>query len=114
MPPAGGGVPPGAVNVAEGVLALAGLLASYGLAGLGDRSVHALSGGQRQLLALAGVLAVEPDNQVALVQLALARSDQFTEELSGAVERVGAEARAPEHPADRVAGVRLSPARAGA
>ena len=28
-----------------------------GLGGLGDRSVHALSGGQRQLLALAGVLA---------------------------------------------------------
>jgi hypothetical protein len=33
------------------------------------------------------VLAVEPDNQAALVQLALARSDQFGEELSGAVER---------------------------
>ena len=33
------------------------------------------------------VLAVEPDNQAALVQLALARSDQFAEELSGAVER---------------------------
>ena len=42
-----------------------GVLASYGLAGLGDRSVHALSGGQRQLLALAGVLAVEPDILVA-------------------------------------------------
>src|SRR5688572_16771970 len=33
------------------------------------------------------VLEVEPDNQAALVQLALARSDQFEDELSGAVER---------------------------
>ncbi len=33
------------------------------------------------------VLAVEPDNQAALIQLALARSDQFGAELSGAVER---------------------------
>lgn len=41
------------------------LLASYGLEGLGDRSVHTLSGGQRQLLALAGVLAIEPDVVVA-------------------------------------------------
>lgn len=41
------------------------VLASYGLSELGDRSVHTLSGGQRQLLALAGVLAVEPDILVA-------------------------------------------------
>jgi biotin transport system ATP-binding protein len=40
-------------------------LASYGLDGLADRSVHALSGGQRQLLALAGVLATDPDVLVA-------------------------------------------------
>lgn len=33
------------------------------------------------------VLAIEPDNQPALIQLALARSDQFGEELPGAVER---------------------------
>ena len=33
------------------------------------------------------VLAVEPENQAALVQLALARSDQFAGDLSGAVER---------------------------
>jgi biotin transport system ATP-binding protein len=54
------------------------LLASYGLEGLGDRSVHSLSGGQRQLLALAGVLAIEPDVVVAdepttLLDLANAR-----------------------------------------
>ena len=41
------------------------VLASYGLAGFGDRSVHTLSGGQRQLLALAGVLAIEPEVLVA-------------------------------------------------
>jgi biotin transport system ATP-binding protein len=54
------------------------LLAVYGLEGLGDRSVHSLSGGQRQLLALAGVLAIEPDVVVAdepttLLDLANAR-----------------------------------------
>lgn len=54
------------------------LLADYGLEGLGDRSVHSLSGGQRQLLALAGVLAIEPDVVVAdepttLLDLANAR-----------------------------------------
>lgn len=36
------------------------VLASVGLAHLADVSVHALSGGQKQLLALAGVLATEP------------------------------------------------------
>ncbi len=41
------------------------VLASYGLEGLADRSVHALSGGQRQMLALAGVLATEPAVLVA-------------------------------------------------
>lgn len=41
------------------------ILASYGLGGLGDRSVHGLSGGQRQLLALAGVLATDPSVLVA-------------------------------------------------
>ena len=41
------------------------LLDQAGLAGLGDRSVHALSGGQRQLLALTGVLATNPTILVA-------------------------------------------------
>jgi len=54
------------------------VLARFGLAELADRSVHSLSGGQRQLLALAGVLAVEPDVLVAdepttLLDLANAR-----------------------------------------
>ncbi|GAB7004639.1 energy-coupling factor ABC transporter ATP-binding protein [Nocardioides sp. AN3] len=40
-------------------------LARFGLEDRADVSVHALSGGQRQLLALAGVLAVEPDVLVA-------------------------------------------------
>ncbi len=41
------------------------VLADAGLDGLGDRSVHGLSGGQRQLLALAGVLATGPSLLVA-------------------------------------------------
>jgi biotin transport system ATP-binding protein len=41
------------------------VLDDYGLAALADRSVHSLSGGQRQLLALAGVLATDPDVLVA-------------------------------------------------
>lgn len=41
------------------------VLDRYGLADLADRSVHSLSGGQRQLLALAGVLATDPDVVVA-------------------------------------------------
>jgi biotin transport system ATP-binding protein len=40
-------------------------LATYGLDELADRSVHTLSGGQRQLLALAGVLATDPSILVA-------------------------------------------------
>ena len=41
------------------------VLEKYGLLALADRSVHSLSGGQRQLLALAGVLATDPDVLVA-------------------------------------------------
>lgn len=41
------------------------ILDSIGLADKADTSVHVLSGGQKQLLALAGVLATEPDIVVA-------------------------------------------------
>lgn len=41
------------------------ILRRHGLAERADVSVHALSGGQKQLLALAGVLATEPDVLVA-------------------------------------------------
>lgn len=41
------------------------VLLRFGLDELAERSVHALSGGQRQLLAIAGVLACEPDVVVA-------------------------------------------------
>ena len=41
------------------------VLAAHGLADHAHDSVHSLSGGQRQLLALAGVLALEPDVLVA-------------------------------------------------
>ena len=41
------------------------VLARHGVDHLADRSVHALSGGQRQLVALAGVLACDPEVVVA-------------------------------------------------
>lgn len=41
------------------------ILQTYGLGHLASTSVHALSGGQQQLLALAGVLATEPSIVVA-------------------------------------------------
>ena len=41
------------------------VLAQYGLADRADVSVHSISGGQRQLLALAGVLATDPSVVVA-------------------------------------------------
>lgn len=41
------------------------VLATIGLADKADVTVHALSGGQKQLLALAGVLATDPDVVVA-------------------------------------------------
>lgn len=54
------------------------ILATHGLESLADRSVHALSGGQRQLVALAGVLAADPrivvaDEPTTLLDLANAR-----------------------------------------
>jgi biotin transport system ATP-binding protein len=55
-----------------------GVLERYGLGEHADVSVHALSGGQKQLLALAGVLAVEPavlvaDEPTTLLDLANTR-----------------------------------------
>lgn len=50
---------------AERLAAADGVLADFGLDGFGDRSVHGLSGGEGQLLALAGVLATEPAVLVA-------------------------------------------------
>ena len=54
------------------------VLGRYGLADHADDSVHGLSGGQKQLLALAGVLAVEPailvaDEPTTLLDLANTR-----------------------------------------
>ncbi|GMA84976.1 hypothetical protein GCM10025868_02260 [Angustibacter aerolatus] len=37
------------------------VLERFGLAGLGERPAHLLSGGQKQLLALAAVVVTEPD-----------------------------------------------------
>ncbi len=54
------------------------VLARFGLRDLADTSVHSLSGGQRQLLAIAGVLATEPavvvaDEPTTLLDLANTR-----------------------------------------
>ena len=50
---------------AERLAAAHRVLADFGLEGFGDRSVHGLSGGEGQLLALAGVLATGPSILVA-------------------------------------------------
>lgn len=50
---------------AERAAAVLAVLERFGLADLAERSVHALSGGQRQLLAIATVLATDPDVLVA-------------------------------------------------
>lgn len=49
----------------ERLAAATAVLDRFGLAALAGRSVHALSGGQRQMLALAGVLASDPEILVA-------------------------------------------------
>ncbi len=62
------------------------VLERYGLAEHADDSVHGLSGGQKQLLALAGVLAVEPAIVVAdepTTLLDLANTRRIAETLFG-------------------------------
>ncbi|MBY6061086.1 energy-coupling factor ABC transporter ATP-binding protein [Microbacterium esteraromaticum] len=55
----------GRVDKHERAARIDGLLARYGLAGRADQPVATLSGGQRQLLAVAAVLATAPDLVVA-------------------------------------------------
>lgn len=50
---------------ADRFLAVSRILDEYGLSGRADQSVHTLSGGQQQLLALASVLAAQPEVLVA-------------------------------------------------
>jgi biotin transport system ATP-binding protein len=52
-------------NAAEREARARSVLAEFGLGHRADTSVHALSGGQQQLLAIAGVLATGPDVVVA-------------------------------------------------
>nr|WP_233613901.1 ABC transporter ATP-binding protein [Leucobacter edaphi] len=49
----------------ERLAAAGAVLDRFGIAALADRSVHALSGGQKQLLAIASVLATDPSVLVA-------------------------------------------------
>jgi biotin transport system ATP-binding protein len=67
------------------------VLDRFGLVGLAERSVHTLSGGQRQLLALAGVLATSPAVLVAdepTTLLDLANSRRVGELLLGLEQRL--------------------------
>lgn len=52
-------------NRTERLAAVSRVLGEYGLEGREEQSVHTLSGGQQQLLALASVLATEPEVLVA-------------------------------------------------
>ena len=49
------------MSKAEAAVRVAGVLADYGLGAYADHAAHQLSGGQKQLLALASVLATEPE-----------------------------------------------------
>lgn len=67
------------------------VLDRFGLAAHADQSVHTLSGGQRQLLALAGVLATEPAVVVAdepTTLLDLANSRRVGETLLGLTQQL--------------------------
>lgn len=78
-------------NRAEREAAARAVLERYGLAELAHRSVHTLSGGQRQLLALAGVLATDPDVLVAdepTTLLDLANSRRIGDLLMGLPQQV--------------------------
>lgn len=66
-------------------------LASYGLAGHADHPSHLLSGGQKQLLALASVLVTDPDVLVLdepTTLLDLANARRFAERLDGLRQQV--------------------------
>lgn len=76
---------------AEREAAARAVLERYGLGELAHRSVHTLSGGQRQLLALAGVLATDPDVLVAdepTTLLDLANSRRIGDLLMGLPQQV--------------------------
>jgi biotin transport system ATP-binding protein len=73
-------------NAAERRARALAILDRFGLADRADVSVHSISGGQRQLLALAGVLAIDPSIVVAdepTTLLDLANTRRVAEALFG-------------------------------
>jgi biotin transport system ATP-binding protein len=76
---------------AERAARAAAVLAEYGLAGYADHPAHQLSGGQKQLLALCGMLALDPDVLVCdepTTLLDLRNKRRFTELLLGLRQQV--------------------------
>lgn len=66
-------------------------LARFGLAQLADNSPHTLSGGQKQLLALASVLVIEPDLIIAdepTTLLDLRNRDRIAREFAGLAQQL--------------------------
>jgi biotin transport system ATP-binding protein len=69
----------------------AAVLAEYGLAGYADHPAHQLSGGQKQLLALCGMLVLDPDVLVCdepTTLLDLRNKRRFTDLLQGLRQQV--------------------------
>jgi biotin transport system ATP-binding protein len=75
----------------ERVERAAAVLAAHGLEGYADHPAHQLSGGQKQLLALCGMLALDPDVLVCdepTTLLDLRNTRRFAEILAGLRQQV--------------------------
>jgi biotin transport system ATP-binding protein len=81
----------GALSTAERAARAKEILADHGLAGYADHPAHQLSGGQKQLLALSGMLALDPDVLVCdepTTLLDLRNTRRFAEVLRGLRQQV--------------------------